>query len=213
MTLQIGSPCPTFDLPGTDGANHSLASFAAAKVLVVIVSCNHCPYVVAYEERMAKLSRDYGSKGVQVVAINANDTLRYPDDGMAQMKARVKERHFDFPYLRDDPQSTARALGARFTPEVFVFDAARALRYHGRIDDQQPDRIQHQHGAAQEENRRPRMRLHCLITIIIGRARPGRQAECERGARSLHGAGGQGGRVLIRAASPATTAECAVETL
>lgn len=139
MTLQIGSPCPTFDLPGTDGAHHGLASFAAAKVLVVIVSCNHCPYVVAYEERMAKLSREYGPKGVQVVAINANDTSRYPDDGMAQMKARVKERNFDFPYLRDDPQTTVRALGARFTPEAFVFDSARMLRYHGRIDDNHRD--------------------------------------------------------------------------
>ena len=139
MTLQIGSPCPTFDLPGTDGARHGLASFAAAKVLVVIVSCNHCPYVVAYEERMAKLSREYGPKGVQLVAINANDTSRYPDDGMAQMKARVKERNFDFPYLRDDPQTTVRALGARFTPEAFVFDAARTLRYHGRIDDNHRD--------------------------------------------------------------------------
>ena len=139
MSLPIGSPCPPFDLPGTDGASHSLSSFAAAKVLVVLVSCNHCPYVVAYEERMAALSREYGPKGVQVVAINANDTTRYPDDGMAQMKKRVSERKFDFPYLRDDPQTTARALGARFTPEAFVFDADRALRYHGRIDDNHRD--------------------------------------------------------------------------
>ena len=76
MSLEIGSPCPAFDLPGTDGATHALGAFAGANVLVVIVSCNHCPYVVAYEERMVALSRDYKSRGVQFVAINANDVSR-----------------------------------------------------------------------------------------------------------------------------------------
>jgi peroxiredoxin len=142
MSLSIGSPCPAFDLPGTDGASHALASFDAARLLVVIVSCNHCPYVIAYEGRIADLARAYKARGVQVVAINANDTSRYPDDGMAQMKARAKERGFDFPYLRDDSQVTTRALGARFTPEVYVFDEkenGRKLRYHGRIDDNHRD--------------------------------------------------------------------------
>ena len=135
MSLSIGSSCPDFDLPGTDGENHSLASFAGADVLVVIVSCNHCPYVVAYEERIVYLSREYTGKGVRIVAINANDAVRYPDDGMPQMKERARQRGFDFPYLRDDSQELARALGARFTPEVFAFDRTRKLRYHGRIDD------------------------------------------------------------------------------
>jgi peroxiredoxin len=139
MSLAIGSSCPDFDLPGTDGARHSLASFAKAEFVVVVVSCNHCPYVVAYEERIVAVSRDYASKGVRLVAINANDVARHPEDGMAPMKERAKARGFDFPYLRDDEQSTVRALGARFTPEVFVFDRARALRYHGRIDDNHRD--------------------------------------------------------------------------
>jgi thiol-disulfide isomerase/thioredoxin len=139
MSLAIGSSCPEFDLPGTDGANHSLASFAPAELLVVVVSCNHCPYVVAYEERIVALSRDYAPRGVRLVAINANDVTRYPDDGMPQMKVRARDRGFDFPYLRDDSQTTVRALGARFTPEVYVFDRARKLRYHGRIDDNHRD--------------------------------------------------------------------------
>jgi len=137
--MQIGSACPDFDLPGTDGATHSLTSFAAAEILVVIVSCNHCPYVVAYEERIVALSRAYAAKGVRFVAINANDVARYPDDAMPEMIRRAKDRGFDFPYLRDDSQQIARALGARFTPEVYVFDRARKLRYHGRIDDNHRD--------------------------------------------------------------------------
>ena len=139
MSLAIGAACPDFDLPGTDGAKHSLASFGDAKVLVVIVSCNHCPYVVAYEERMVSLSKDYAAKGVAFCAINANDVSRHPSDGMPEMIARAKARGFAFPYVRDDAQDTVRALGARFTPEVFVFDGARGLRYHGRIDDNHRD--------------------------------------------------------------------------
>jgi peroxiredoxin len=130
--------CPDFALPGTDGKVHKLADFDG-KILCLIVSCNHCPYVVAYEERMVALAREYQGKGIAFVAINGNDTSRYPADGMEAMKQRAKERGFDFPYLRDDAQTTLRALEARFTPEVYVFDEQRKLRYHGRIDDNHRD--------------------------------------------------------------------------
>ncbi|MBX3188333.1 MAG: thioredoxin family protein [Labilithrix sp.] len=139
--MELSAPCPVFDLPGTDGQSHALASFTS-KVLVVIVSCNHCPYVVAYEARMVAIASEYGARGVDFVAVNANDASRYPDDGMEPMKARARERGFPFPYLRDDAQTFVRALGARFTPEVFVFDEARKLRYHGRIDDNHRDAAQ-----------------------------------------------------------------------
>ncbi|MBX3205084.1 MAG: thioredoxin family protein [Labilithrix sp.] len=138
MALEINASCPAFDLPGTDDKNHSLASFGE-DLLVVIVSCNHCPYVIAYEARIVALAAAYGPKSVAFVAVNANDATRYPDDGMQPMKARARERGFSFPYLRDDSQSFVRALGARFTPEVFVFDRERKLRYHGRIDDNHRD--------------------------------------------------------------------------
>lgn len=136
MALAIGSKCPDFrDLPATDGRSHSLSELEGAAALVVIVSCNHCPYVIAYEERIVALSKRFGPRGARFVAVNANDVARYPEDDLAHMKARAGERGFDFWYLRDDPQAFVRALGARFTPEAFLFDASLALRYHGRIDD------------------------------------------------------------------------------
>ncbi len=138
MALALSAPCPSFELVGTDDKTHSLASFGS-KILVVIVSCNHCPYVIAYEPRMVAIANEYMAKGVGFLAVNANDATRYPDDGMQPMKNRAKERGFPFPYVRDDSQAFVRALGARFTPEVYVFDAERKLRYHGRIDDNHRD--------------------------------------------------------------------------
>lgn len=141
MALELLAPCPPFDLPGTDGNQHSLGDMKG-KVLVLVVSCNHCPYVVAYEPRMVALANEYGARGVDFIAVNANDATRYPDDGLQPMKARARERGFPFPYVRDDSQALVRVLGARFTPEVFVFDEERKLRYHGRIDDNHRDLAQ-----------------------------------------------------------------------
>jgi peroxiredoxin len=138
MALSLNDECPVFDLPGTDGKNHALSEWSG-DFLVVTVSCNHCPYVIAYEERMVALAREYRAKGVDWVAVNGNDATRYPDDGMEAMRSRAVQRKFPFPYLRDDSQAFVRALGARFTPEVFVFDRERRLRYHGRIDDNHRD--------------------------------------------------------------------------
>lgn len=138
MGLEIGAACPAFSLPGTDDRLHTLEG-QTGKLFVVIVSCNHCPYVVAYEPRMVEIARSYGERGVAFMAVNANDATRYPDDGMLPMKVRAKERGFPFAYVRDDSQAFVRSLGARFTPEVFVFDEARTLRYHGRIDDNHRD--------------------------------------------------------------------------
>jgi len=138
MALEILAACPPFDLPGTDDRNHTLAD-VKAKLFVLTVSCNHCPYVIAYEPRMVALANEYASRGVDFMAVNANDATRYPDDGMQPMKARVRERGFPFPYVRDDSQVLVRTLGARFTPEVYVFDQERKLRYHGRIDDNHRD--------------------------------------------------------------------------
>jgi peroxiredoxin len=133
--LDLGSRAPDFDLPGVDGRKHSLASFGGSSVLVVVFSCNHCPYVKDYEDRMVAIQRDYAPKGVQLVAINSNDEKSYPEDSFPEMVKRAKSKGFNFPYLRDESQRVVEAYGAVCTPHVFAFDKGRVLRYRGRIDD------------------------------------------------------------------------------
>jgi peroxiredoxin len=124
-----------FSLPGVDGATHALADYAAADALAVVFSCNHCPYVQAWEGRMMELQRELGPRGFRLVAINANDAASHPEDSFDEMRKRAQQRGFNFDYLRDDSQEVARAYGAQRTPEVFLFDRDRRLVYHGAIDD------------------------------------------------------------------------------
>ncbi len=135
FTLELGASPPDFDLPGVDGKNYSLASFAGVKVLAVVFSCNHCPYVVGSEDRMNAFYRDYAPKGMAMVAINSNETENHPTDSFEHMKKRAAEKGFKFPYLRDESQEVALAYGALRTPHFYVFDKARKLRYTGRMDD------------------------------------------------------------------------------
>ena len=133
--LSPGDRALDFELPGIDGKNHALADYAGKEAVVVIFSCNHCPYVRAWEDRMVEIQADYADRGVQFLAINANDAAKYPADSFENMKVRATQKGFNFPYLRDESQEVAAAYGAQRTPEVFVFDAERTLRYHGAIDD------------------------------------------------------------------------------
>ena len=135
FTLQLGDPAPDFDLPGVDGSNHALADFAEAEVLIVVFSCNHCPFVVGSEDRMNALYADYAPKGVAMVAINSNETQNHPTDSLEHMVERARERGFRFAYLRDESQEVALAYGALRTPHFYVFDEKRKLRYTGRMDD------------------------------------------------------------------------------
>lgn len=135
FTLQIGQAAPDFELPGVDGKTYSLASFADAKVLIVVFSCNHCPFVVGSEDRMNALYADYRPKGVAMVAINSNETDNHPTDSFDHMVERAKAKGFEFAYVRDDSQAVAKAYGALRTPHFYVFDAGRTLRYTGRMDD------------------------------------------------------------------------------
>ena len=109
-TLELGASAPDFDLPGVDGKNHKLHDYDAAKVLVIVFTCNHCPTAQAYEQRIIQLDADFKNKGVALVAINPNDPravrldeLGYTDlsDSLDEMKIRAKERGYKFPYLYD----------------------------------------------------------------------------------------------------------------
>ena len=135
FTLQIGTSCPNFSLPGTDGKTWSRDDFKGAQLLVVAFTCNHCPYVVGSEERLITYQADYKDRGLQLVCINANETENHPTDSLEHMAKRSQERGFNFPYLRDETQEIARAFGALKTPHFFLFDKDRKLQYTGRMDD------------------------------------------------------------------------------
>ena len=137
-TLLIGSKAPEFNLEATDGKFYSLNSFGKKKAFIVVFSCNHCPYVQAYEERIKQIQKDYSAE-LQVAAINSNDDVKYPDDSFDEMKKRAAEKEFNFPYMHDADQSIAKAFGATHTPEVFLFDAEQKLVFHGKIDDNWQD--------------------------------------------------------------------------
>ena len=135
MTIALATDAPTFELPGVDGQQHSLADYADKPALAIVWSCNHCPYVQAWEGRMVALQREFCDQCFQLVAISSNDADAYPEDSFAAMKARAEEQGFNFDYLYDEDQSVLEAYGAERTPEVFLFDRDRRLVYHGAIDD------------------------------------------------------------------------------
>ncbi len=143
-TLTIGSPLPSFSLPGIDGKTYSLASFKDAKALVVIFTAVHCPTAEVYEGRIKKLVADYGPKGVAFAVIQPNnakavrlDEMGYTDlgDSLEDMKTRAEHRAFNFPFLYDgETQEVTAKYNPVATPHVFVFDQDRKLRYQGRVD-------------------------------------------------------------------------------
>jgi peroxiredoxin len=143
--VSVLETAPTFDLPGVDGRNHSLEEYADARVLVLVQSCNHCPYVLAWEGRIDALQREYADRGVRVVAISSNDAEAYPADSFENMVEHAREANYSFDYLYDESQEVGRALGAERTPEAFVFDADRRLVYHGAVDDNRDESEVTQH--------------------------------------------------------------------
>ena len=138
-TLKPGDNAVPFELPGVDDRRHALVDYADKETVAVVFTCNHCPYARAWEDRLIDIQADYASRGVQLVAINANDAKKYPDDSFPRMKERSEEKEFNFPYLYDETQEIARAYGASRTPEIFLFDKGGTLRYHGMVDDNYDD--------------------------------------------------------------------------
>lgn len=141
-TLPIGSHIPHFVLPSEDGLTVDSQKIKDP-VLVVIFTCNHCPYAKAYEDRIIALANEFDEQGAQFVLINSNDSTNYPDDSFEAMKIRAKEKKFPFPYCWDESQEVARNFGALCTPHCFVFDRQRHLKYKGRVDDnwKEPEKV------------------------------------------------------------------------
>lgn len=135
--VPLGTRCPDFRLPGVDGRVWGRDDFKA-ELLLVVVMCNHCPYVQAVDDRINQLAKALAGR-CDVVGINPNDAVAYPDDSFDAMKVRAAAKGFVFPYLRDEDQSVSAAFRAVCTPDFFLYDPARALRYRGRLDDNWKD--------------------------------------------------------------------------
>jgi peroxiredoxin len=137
--LRLGSKAASFNLKGTDDKYYSLDDFSGKKVLCVIFTCNHCPYAVAVEDRINSIAKKYAERSFALVCINSNDESLYPEDSFENMKKRAKEKGFVFPYLRDITQQAAKEYDAVCTPDIYLFDENRILKYRGRIDDNWKD--------------------------------------------------------------------------
>ena len=138
-TPELGEACPDFNLPGTDGRNHSRQELSGAKAALVMFICNHCPYVIAVEDRLVELARSLSGQPVKIVAISANDAVKYPADSFENMCKKSTEKIYPFPYLFDESQAVAKAFGAVCTPDFFLYDSNLKLSYRGRLDDSWKD--------------------------------------------------------------------------
>lgn len=145
LPLGDAMPMTTVKMKSVDGKQVTLSEVAGPKGTLVIFSCNHCPWVKAWETRMTALGNELPGKGIGVVAINSNDPAAYPGDDYADMVTRAKARGFAFPYVVDSTSDVARAFGATHTPEAFLFDGAGKLVYHGTIDDNAQDAAKVEH--------------------------------------------------------------------
>jgi peroxiredoxin len=130
----FGQAAIDFDLPGSDGQRHTLASCRGPNGLLVMFICNHCPYVKAIIDRLIRDCRELSGLGIGCVAIMSNDVAAYPEDAPENMRRWAAELDFPFPYLYDETQAIARAYGAVCTPDFFGYNARLELQYRGRLD-------------------------------------------------------------------------------
>jgi len=139
--VELGSEAPYFNLPNTNGKHVSIDHFRA-EVLVVIFTCNHCPYAKAVEDRLIELGNNYSGKA-DFVLINSNDVENYPADSPEKMAELSRNKKYPFPYLFDETQEVAREYNAVCTPDIFLYNGERKLEYRGRLDDnwQDPNQV------------------------------------------------------------------------
>jgi len=140
--VKLGSVAPYFNLPDTLGKNVSIEDFDS-ELLIIVFTCNHCPYAKAVEDRLIKLGKEY-KNDVDFVLISSNDSENYPEDSPKKMAERHTEKGYPFPYLYDETQEVAKAYSAVCTPDIFLYNEDRKLEYRGRIDDnwQNPEQVE-----------------------------------------------------------------------
>lgn len=137
--LALGTPAPDFKLPDVVSRKTiSLRTFAGKKGLLVMFLSRHCPYVQHVKDELARIGKEYGGRGIGMVAVSANDVSGYPDDAPERLKEMAEESGFTFPYCYDESQETARVFSAACTPDFFLFDNKRKLVYRGELDDSRP---------------------------------------------------------------------------
>jgi AhpC/TSA family protein len=134
-SFDIGDTAPGFELADTEGRSHAVPHpEETPPATVIIQTCNHCPYVIGWNPRLRRVAEDYAPRGVRFLQINSNDDSRYPADSFERMQQFASDNDWPIPYLHDESQDVARALGAQTTPHVFVLDSEHRLRYHGAPD-------------------------------------------------------------------------------
>ena len=136
--LELGTQAPDFHLPDFDGKRHSLSDFADSPALLVVFTCNHCPFVKHIRPEFARFATEYLPRGLAIAAIVSNDLEAYPQDGPAAMRQEAAEFGYAFPYLIDESQEVAKAYRAACTPDFFLFDQQRRLVYRGQFDGSRP---------------------------------------------------------------------------
>jgi len=176
--LSIGDKAPAWkDLPGIDGKRHSLSELEDADAVVLVFTCNSCPYAIDYEERIIALTKNFASRKVSVVAVNVN---KIPEDNFEAMQKRAKAQGFNFTYLFDETQQIAKDYGATYTPEFFVLDRQRKIAYMGALDDSPDEKnVQVRHVAttltALLANKQPKLTETIAIGCRIRIERPRRR--------------------------------------
>jgi len=137
--LRLGTKAADFNLIGTDGKYYTLDSFSEKNILCIIFMCNHCPYVVAVQDRINQIAKDYSAQSFALVGINSNAPETHPEDSFDNMIVRSNKLEYVFPYLHDETQSVAKEYEAVCTPDLYIYDENRILKYRGRLDDNWKD--------------------------------------------------------------------------
>jgi peroxiredoxin len=134
--FEVGQKAPSFnDLPGIDGKKYSLSDFTEKKIVILLFMANRCPTARVYTDRLASIQNDYGPKSVQLIGINSDNQYFFSTESLSKMIDVAEERHYNFPYLKDEDQLVAKSFGALVTFHAFILDEERKLRYRGRVDD------------------------------------------------------------------------------